>query len=108
MLPVALALLGTGARRATVGFLGWFGPRGLASIVFAVILVDDADLPHLRTLVLAIAATIALSVYVHGLTANPLTERYVRWWTSHPRDAQPPMESVPAGEHRATVRARES
>ena len=100
MLPVALALLGTGARRATVAFLGWFGPRGLASIVFAVILIDDAELPHLRTLVLAIAATIALSVYVHGLTANPLTERYVRWWTSHPRDAQPPMESVPAGEHR--------
>jgi len=101
MLPVALAVLGTGARRATVGFLGWFGPRGLASIVFALILIDDADLPHLRTLVLAIAATIALSVYVHGLTANPLTERYVRWWTSHPGDAQPPMESVPAGEHRA-------
>jgi NhaP-type Na+/H+ or K+/H+ antiporter len=87
MLPVALALIGTGARRATVGFLGWFGPRGLASIVFAVILVDDAELPHLRTLVLGIAATIALSVYVHGLTANPLTERYVSWWASHPRDA---------------------
>ena len=64
MLPVALALIGTGARRPTVAFLGWFGPRGLASIVFAVILIDDADLPHLRTLVLAIAATIALSVYV--------------------------------------------
>jgi NhaP-type Na+/H+ or K+/H+ antiporter len=100
MLPVALALLGTGARRATVAVLGWFGPRGLASIVFAVILIDDAELPHLRTLVLAIAATIALSIYVHGLTATPLTERYVRWWRSHPRDARPPMESVPAGEHR--------
>ena len=100
MIPVALALLGTGARRATVAFLGWFGPRGLASIVFAVILVDDADLPHLRELLLAIGVTIALSVYVHGISANPLTERYVRWWTSHPRDAQPAMESVPAGEHR--------
>jgi sodium/hydrogen antiporter len=62
-----------------------------------VILVDDADPPHLRTLVIAIAATIALSVYVHGLTANPLMERYVRWWTSHRPDARPPMESVPAG-----------
>ena len=103
MLPVAIALLGTGARRTTVAFLGWFGPRGLASIVFAVILIDDADLPHLRTLVLAIAATIALSVYAHGLTANPLTERYVRWWTSHPRDAQPPMESVPAADQRSSL-----
>ena len=97
MLPVALAMLGTGARRQTVAFLGWFGPRGLASIVFAVILLDDAELPHLRTLLLAITVTIALSVYAHGLTARPLTERYVRWWDSHPRDAQPAMESVPAG-----------
>jgi sodium/hydrogen antiporter len=100
MLPVALALLGTGPPRDG-GVPRLFGARGLASIVFAVILIDDADLPHLRTLVVAIAATIALSVYVHGLTANPLTERYVRWWTSHPRDAHPAMESVPAGEHRA-------
>jgi sodium/hydrogen antiporter len=100
MLPVALAMLGTGARRPTVAFLGWFGPRGLASIVFAVILLDEADLPHLQTLLLATTFTIAISVYAHGLTAGPLTERYVRWWTSHPRDAEPAMESVPAGEHR--------
>jgi sodium/hydrogen antiporter len=96
MLPVALAVAGTGARRPTVAFLGWFGPRGLASIVFAVILFDDADLPHLHTLLLAITVTIALSVYAHGLSARPLTERYVRWWSSHPRDAQPAMESTPA------------
>ena len=80
--------------------VGWFGPRGLASIVFAVILLDDADLPHLQTLLLAITVTIAISVYAHGLTAGPLTERYVRWWASHPRDAKPAMESVPASEHR--------
>ena len=106
MAPVALAMLGTGARKPTLAFLGWFGPRGLASIVFAVILIDEADLPHLRPLLLAIAATIALSVYVHGLTARPLTERYTRWWTSHPREALPPMESVPAEEHRLRVPAR--
>src|SRR5215212_5599725 len=100
MVPVALALLGTGARRPTVGFLGWFGPRGLASIVFAIILLDEADLPHLRTLLLAITVTIAISVYAHGLTAGPLTERYVRWWTAHPRDVEPAMEGLPAGEHR--------
>jgi NhaP-type Na+/H+ or K+/H+ antiporter len=108
MLPVALAMLGTGARRPTVAFLGWFGPRGLASIVFAVILVDDATLRHLDTLLLAITVTIALSVYAHGLTARPLTERYVRWWDSHPRDAQPAMESVPAAEHRLRVPGRSS
>jgi sodium/hydrogen antiporter len=106
MLPVALAMLGTGARRPTVAFLGWFGPRGLASIVFAVILIDDTELPHLHTLLLAITVTIALSVYAHGLTARPLTERYARWWKTHPRDALPTMESVPAPEHRLRVPSR--
>lgn len=106
MLPVALAVLGTGARRPTLAFLGWFGPRGLASIVFAVILIDDTELPHLHTLLLAITVTIALSVYAHGLTATPLTERYTRWWNSHPRDARPTMESVPAAEHRLRTPSR--
>jgi sodium/hydrogen antiporter len=100
MLPVALALLRTGARPPTLAFVGWFGPRGLASIVFAVILLDDAELPHVHTVLITIAVTIALSVYAHGLTARPFTERYTRWWDSHPRDALPAMESVPAAEHR--------
>jgi len=99
-------LLGTGARRPTLAFLGWFGPRGLASIVFAVILLDDTQLPHLQTLLLAITATIALSVYAHGLTARTLTERYTRWWNSHPRDTLPAMESVPAADHRLRVPPR--
>lgn len=99
MLPVALALLGTGARRPTVTFVGWFGPRGLASIVFAIILLDDTELPHLHTLLLAVTVTIALSVYAHGLTAGPLTDRYTRWWSAHPRDELPAMESTPAAEH---------
>src|SRR3954471_6370359 len=106
MLPVALALLGAGARSPTAAFLGWFGPRGLASIVFAVILLDDAHLPHLHLLLLAITVTIAISVYAHGLTARPLTERYARWWGSHPRDALPAMESVPAAEHRLRLCSR--
>jgi NhaP-type Na+/H+ or K+/H+ antiporter len=46
MLPVALAMAGTGMRRATVAFLGWFGPRGLASIVFLLILLEETELPE--------------------------------------------------------------
>ena len=66
MLPVALAMLGTGMRRVTVGFLGWFGPRGLASIVFVLILVEQTELPE-RSLVLTVVTwTVALSVYGHG------------------------------------------
>jgi NhaP-type Na+/H+ or K+/H+ antiporter len=100
MVPVALALIGTRARPLTVAFLGWFGPRGLASIVFGVILLDEADLPHERTLLLAVALTVGISVFAHGLTARPLTERYVRWWESHPREVLPSMESVHAPAHR--------
>jgi sodium/hydrogen antiporter len=100
MLPVALALLGSRARRQTLAFVGWFGPRGLATIVFAVILIDESSLPHERTLLLAVVATIGISVFAHGLTSRPLTNRYVRWYASHPREALPPMESVPASAHR--------
>jgi sodium/hydrogen antiporter len=99
MLPVALALLGSGARRPTVMFVGWFGPRGIATIVFAVILIDESSLPHERTLLLAVVATIGISVFAHGLSARPLTNRYVRWYASHPREELPPMESVPAPTH---------
>ncbi len=100
MLPVALSLLGTGARRPTVGFVGWFGPRGLATIVFAVILIDESSLPHERTLLLAVVATIGISVFAHGLSSRPLTDRYVRWYASHPHGELPTMESVHAAGHR--------
>jgi sodium/hydrogen antiporter len=100
MLPVALSLLGTHARRPTLAFVGWFGPRGLATIVFAVILIDESSLPHERTLLLAVAATIGVSVFAHGLSSRPLTDRYVRWYASHPRAELPPMESVPTAKHR--------
>jgi NhaP-type Na+/H+ or K+/H+ antiporter len=96
MLPVATAFIGTGARLPTQAFVGWFGPRGLASIVFAVILIEESALPHERTLLLAVVATVGISVYLHGISARPLTDRYVRWYRSHPRDRAPRMESVPA------------
>ena len=100
MVPVAVAMLGTGARRPTVAFLGWFGPRGLASIVFAVIVVQEAELPHANTILLTTYATVGLSVLAHGATAAPLARRYASWFASHPRDAMPTMESVPTGTHR--------
>jgi NhaP-type Na+/H+ or K+/H+ antiporter len=101
MVPVALSLLGSGARRPTIAFVGWFGPRGLATIVFAVILIDESSLQHERTLLLAVVATIGISVFAHGLSAQPLTNRYVRWYASHPRERLPSMESVPAAWHRS-------
>jgi NhaP-type Na+/H+ or K+/H+ antiporter len=71
MLPVALCLLGTSLTFGEMLFIGWFGPRGLASIVFA-IMVFDASLPGNTTLMATIAWTVGLSVIAHGITANPL------------------------------------
>ena len=80
MLPVAAAMLGTGSRPATLLLLGWFGPRGLASIVFGVILLDDTSLAGESTMLVVVAITVVLSVFAHGLTAKPMTDGYVRWW----------------------------
>jgi sodium/hydrogen antiporter len=101
MLPVAIAMLGTRPRPPTLGFLGWFGPRGLASIVFALIVVEESNLPHEHLIVLAIYLTVGLSVLAHGLTASPLAGRYAGWYGRHPRDKPPPMESAPADVTRA-------
>jgi sodium/hydrogen antiporter len=99
MLPVAIAMLGSGAKAPTVGFLGWFGPRGLASIVFAVISVEEAHLSGAPTIVLAAYLTVGLSVFAHGITAAPLARRYAVWYESQLRHP-PPMESVPAPHRR--------
>ena len=71
MLPVFLSLTGTGLRTDEKLFIGWFGPRGLASIVFGVIVVNS-DLPGGDTIVAVVTYTIVLSVIAHGLSANPL------------------------------------
>jgi sodium/hydrogen antiporter len=96
MLPVAIALLGSRARRPTIGFLGWFGPRGLASIVFAVIVVEEAAIPGAHTIVTTAYVTVGLSVFAHGVSAAPLADRYARWFESHPNDRRPAMENGPA------------
>jgi NhaP-type Na+/H+ or K+/H+ antiporter len=92
LVPVAVALLGSGARPPTVAFVGWFGPRGLASIVFAILVLQEAQLPHTDTILLATYVTVGLSVLLHGLSAAPLAQRYARWFEAHPRGA---MESHP-------------
>jgi NhaP-type Na+/H+ or K+/H+ antiporter len=75
MVPVALALVGTRLGRAAVAFVGWFGPRGLASVVFALLALEDLGHPA-SPAVSVIAFTILLSVVAHGLTASPLAHRY--------------------------------
>lgn len=77
MLPVALALADSGLRPVSVAFVGWFGPRGLASIILAlVVLEEEPDLPAIPTLFAAMTVTVLVSVFAHGLSARPLTRVY--------------------------------
>ena len=75
MAPVALALVGSGLSSRTVAFVGWFGPRGLASIIFALIALEDLHADADRA-VAVIGMTVLLSVVAHGLSAKPLAARY--------------------------------
>ena len=75
MAPVALSLIDAGLGRPAVAFVGWFGPRGLASVVFALLALEDIG-KVAGTAVSVIALTVLLSVVAHGLTADPLARRY--------------------------------
>jgi NhaP-type Na+/H+ or K+/H+ antiporter len=79
MIPVALALADTGLSRSTVLFVGWFGPRGLASIVLGLVYLErHADLPGEPTIRFAVMATVLLSILAHGFSASPGIELYAR------------------------------
>ena len=92
MAPVALSLAGAGLGRPAVGFVGWFGPRGLASVVFALLALEDLGKPA-SAAVSVIALTVLLSVVAHGLTADPLAHRYGPRLAIGPDE--PPISEVP-------------
>ena len=66
-------------RWPTVAYIGWFGPRGLATVVFSVLVLDDADLPGTDTIITIAAITVFMSVYARGLTASAGASRYADW-----------------------------
>ena len=76
MIPVALALAGSGLGRASVAFIGWFGPRGLASIVFGIIALDSLPAAEGDQVASIVVITVLASVVLHGITAGPLARRY--------------------------------
>ena len=77
MVPVALSLAGTHLRPATVAFMGWFGPRGLASVVFTLLALEEIEHNGDGPMLLETATwTILLSVILHGISASPLATRY--------------------------------
>ncbi|MET7684621.1 cation:proton antiporter [Streptomyces sp. NPDC005423] len=79
MLPVALSLAGSRLALPTVAYIGWFGPRGLASVVFGLLMVEE-HVPGVQLLGRVVAVTVALSILVHGLSAVVLVDRYGAWY----------------------------
>jgi sodium/hydrogen antiporter len=97
MLPVALSLLGTHLRGVSVLFVGWFGPRGLASIVLGLIVVAEAPLLAGREeLEAVVALTVLLSVLLHGVTAAPLSAAYASRVQNMGPDAPEKREALEA------------
>lgn len=79
MAAVALSLAGSGLRAPTVALFGWFGPRGLASIIYLLIVVREGAAGPGGPLFTAVVATVALSIVLHGVSAGPLSAAYAAW-----------------------------
>ncbi len=106
--PVAIAvsLVGSGLRWPTVVFFGWFGPRGLASILFGLAAVAEGTEADLGPVFVLVSWTVLVSIVVHGLSATPGAAAYGRWWDGESSravadgDAEPMAEEMPMAEQR--------
>ena len=76
MLPVALSLRGTRLTKFSIAFIGWFGPRGIASVLYLIIVVEELGLKGYERMLSVIVLTVLLSVFLHGVTAVPLSRLY--------------------------------
>lgn len=103
MVPVAISLIDSGAARPTMAFTGWFGPRGLATIVFMLTIIEESDLPGTDRIVQVATVTVLFSVVAHGASAPWLTNRYVRWFSEQPESSEPNSGDSHSDEVAATV-----
>jgi hypothetical protein len=94
IVPVVLSLTGSGTLFETRLFLGWFGPRGLATILFALIVVEELDSDAGQTIFTVATWTVLVSVFAHGLTARPWAGRLARRLNAE-TEPMPEMEPVP-------------
>lgn len=109
MVPVALSLLGSGLRPLTAAFIGWFGPRGLASVIFGLIALESLERDEgLRVVVATISVTALLSVIAHGFSAQPLAVRYGRWATRVSPEAEMQASSQPRTRRGAPAPTRQA
>jgi sodium/hydrogen antiporter len=99
MVPVALSLVGSGARGPTVAFVGWFGPRGLATIVFTLTVVEESGLAGTEQIVDVATMTVLLSIFAHGLSAAVLSDRYISWFDRNRSSLTMETRDVETGLH---------
>ena len=91
MVPVTLSLVGTDLDRQTALFMGWFGPRGLASVVFALLAVEElGETAFVVPALAAVSLTVLLSVVLHGVSAGPLGRRYASYEKAHEDHGEAP------------------
>ena len=118
MVPVAVAMAGSGLRTQTVAFMGWFGPRGLASMLFGLLLITESGVTESSVsmaddLFSVVVLVILGSVVLHGISAAPLSIRYGAWFGAHETadgdidhkmaEARPVMECRTRGERSAEI-----
>ena len=99
MLPISLSLAGLPLAGATHAFLGWFGPRGLASILFSLLVVERLGIAAREEILTAVVVTVTLSVFAHGISAHPAALAYGSW--AERRRTAREAEHMPAPELRA-------
>jgi len=88
MVPVSISLIGSGVKPISHLFLGWFGPRGLASVLFALLILQTSNVPHKEQILIVTFLTVALSVLLHGITAAPLSNYYAARISKHKAAAE--------------------
>lgn len=93
IVPVAISMMGTHLRWPTILYMGWFGPRGLASLVFAAIVILDSDITDTDPIITVVVLTVALSILLHGVTAYPGSNAYADWYQRQHEDHHKMIES---------------
>jgi NhaP-type Na+/H+ or K+/H+ antiporter len=105
MLPVAVAMIGTHLRIPSLLYMGWFGPRGLASLIFAAVVIEEATIGGTETITAVVVLTVALSILLHGLTAYPGANAYADWYEGeqHRHDEMLESEDVESTQQRRRI-----
>ena len=99
-LAVVISLLGSRNRWPTVGFIAWFGPRGIASVLYSFLLLEEAEqIPFAAEVVDVVMFTVALSVLLHGMSASWLARLYGMWFTDMEEEHEEMVESTEVHEH---------